>query len=500
MAVYERVFSILVGNEDRFKEVAQNLHNKSKKLGLNFAYKIDTEEIREDSNGRQYLNATIKYELPDMGAYRLVAVLEIFEGKNLIKVLDDTYSDRIEDNIRNITPYCHHCKLNRKRRFLYLVWDTKNRRMMQLGKSCSKTYIGTGNVDRLYKYAYDLGNIKNTEFNTNVTQKYTYLNTELVSKIALSKLNPYYKENKFVTGAHIINVEILKMYTKYKNKELTKEELDLIRSRDISKMHNDILQNIESKGGNINRSEFNAKTLIEATHIRSDEFYHLYKYFIKYVSDNARGFNKEDDYNLIGLINTAFNYLTQDTVEFEYSGEDSSFKEVIKLYKTDEVRFSLRDIRRKWLDTVHDNRDREDEKIILYILENDPEYRVPAVSVKLVVNNIGFYLKNNYNLKGNYIGKKGERGNFNVIITNIREFERDAYMGGVETVYEYCLKHEDGELLWYTLKDPNEIEHLTKKSIEDLKYKTFTISGKIKDHRVYNGVKKTIVNYVKVVG
>lgn len=503
---YNLNLNILVGNEDRVKTVLENLKKNGEKIGLKLDYNFNLKNIQEDSNGKQRIPLRVLYTLPKMGEYRLIATLEIHEGKNLIKYVDNKYEEYIDRNIRNVTPYCHHCQQNRKRRYLYLIWDSKNKRVLQLGKSCSKTYVGMRNVDRLYKYVTDLGGLEKRikEEERRIVGQYSYINVDLFSRVVFSELVDNYKEGKYVTGEFELQRNVFKKYEEYKKNKLSQSEVSKIDGEEVEQLVKECEEYIRTNN-KVGRTEYNINTLYGEENIRSTYAIRLFDYYVKYINSIAKGYNSEDRFNVVDVINVAFNLLTTEGVEFKYEGEESSFKEVIKTVKESRegvgVRSDLESLRNDWLENIYKNEHKNFESLISDMLNNNEGGNIKPTEVKIVTNNIGFYIDNNYNSEGSFIGEVGSRINQDVKIKSVETRIREAYTGGDEEVHIYNLIGEGEEsLMWVSTKPLEEIESITGKTKDDLKTQTFRISARVKGHKVFRKRKFTIINYVKVIG
>lgn len=490
--VNELKLDIMAGNETKYETVANNLKKKAEQLGLKYQYKINLGGIYEDEKGRQRIPTIMRYELPKMGEYELIAILEIYEGKPLVKLISNKYAQHVRDNIKNLDAYCDHCKQKRNRRYLYLLWDNKSKRVLQLGKSCSRTYVGHGNVDRLYKFIWDLTDVKEEQFFGRGDS--FYVDANIFSLLVFKQIEDNYDNKEYIEykDRHDILVTAVNGYYAILRKEETIQSLclDTVKGR-----LREALSIINKKGNELGTKEYNLKLLLEGKFVRSDKLKDLSSYYIKLVNDYINGYGfGVSNYEAISVVNATFNYLNTNS---EDTGKVlvNKIKEILDEQTKVKLDSQLSETRTKWLNKIRDYTTEKEEDIARYLSNNE----VSGYNIKDIIVNIEIFL----GIKGSHVGNIGERLNLDVRLDNYKYFTVPSYSGyGEDLKFVYTFKDkEDNVFTWFTMKDSEEVlNSIGVSEDEDYTQKEFTVSAKIKDHTEFNDQPQTILNYLKIVG
>lgn len=491
----ELKLDIVAGNEEEYRKVAESLSRRSASLGLNFVYKLLTDKVYTDDKGNQRVPTIARYELPKMGAYELIATLEIYENKPLVKVVNREYTKQIKESISKLDSECHHCKQKRNRRYLYLLWDSKNKRVLQLGKSCSKSYVGHGNVDKLYKYVQDLSNVEEKDFMRNYGNHSLYLNSQTILQLTLKELEESYDNYVYMDydKSNKVLGNILQVYFDLQRGEITEDELALVSILPLQRKVNNILA---KKGQDILNDEYNLLQIMKDKYIRADKVYMLTRYVTKLVNDYVNGYGfGVGIHEAKSVVNATFNHLEGN--EFDKSKGGTLHKVVDILTNNGrvgnvELKPGLEEDREKWANHIRELDEDYKEDIAYYLSENS----VSGYDVKKIVNSIGQFKT----VKGAHVGEVGDRIKVPVYLIKMANTTIPSYSGyGEDTLYIYTFKdNEDNIYTWFTSKDYETIIHEIGNG-EDYDKKEVYISAKIKQHKSFNGVPQNIVNYVKIV-
>lgn len=547
---YEKVFKIVAGNEEKFNVLSERLKKKSNKLGLDFKYIINNDKVINEE-GKQYVLGHISYELPSIGEYKLLATLEIYDNKNLVNIIDDRYKNKISKDVRDYTPYCHHCKVNRKRRYLYLVLDTKTKEVMQLGKSCSQNFIGVNNVDSLYSLVDDLGKVKSETFKHRPKEEVKYYNTIQVLDASVNLARIKYSFNRIIDDREKFIRDVITMIKTVDSEgdkaleEYAKNSVNEIGRQEFDKLKNGILKNITTRKDDVNGKEYNVYTILSKKNVRDDKVKDIVNYVINYTNKEIKNEIQEikDEeskkvrdsnykYPKKQVVNATFRHLVglNNEVKFNKNNwgnddtfnilrgvmnkyiEDSYLKDSEKeLFETDSISHN---IYKMWWKNILETKDRDDYSSKVYETITNDNPNLDISEFKNLVVNIAFYTKK---VKQNM--KKGESKdveeskdedksvgedvNESVKLKRIQTYKGTDFKTKKEIdMFKYTFETDKGGIIsWGTAVKPDSA--LSKVGGESWKWLVdkgvfFNLTGKVKGTRDNKGQKELVVNYVKL--
>lgn len=281
------------GNEELFAKKVTNYKKAFAKLDLTFNAHLDLDSVRIDENGSQYIQGVVEYTLPDLNAYRIIATLERVDNKNLITIIDDNFIPVIDTNIRTKAPVCDHCNTKRNRRYMYLIWDDKNKKVLQLGKSCSKYFVGEGNVEQLYTLVQDLNTVSGRTFNEKIAPSFEYVNThdilEVMKKIEYINVfkmgDPKYGKHSRLFGESRWNNKELSDVTLHFFKRTLHPFFDDFSNDDVyQELFSVFDRYLDKRKDDVSNRVYNFKTLTSKQYIRTDKLEALANVIRPYVS------------------------------------------------------------------------------------------------------------------------------------------------------------------------------------------------------------------------
>lgn len=310
MSVVKQKVKYRVENENSIKKVAENLKNKSKKVGLKFKYKLG--KVYEEQ-GYQFRDMYIEYTVHDFGYYQVIATLEIMKdvdnnNKNIVNIVNKDYSHKLKTYVRDFSSVCHHCNTNRKRRYIYLVWDEKKKQVLQLGKSCSKEYLGGVDHEALYKYLEDLSYIGTHDFQKkdSYSENIKYYNTMDVINYA-TKCLVHWKEDQESKGYSVLDGR----YSSLSNESLETKVKKLVANRNIhnnlsdvlkvidktdnTELYSEYLKNASKNKDNVGSVGYNSHTFIDAGFIESKHLSELIRNIRSFYMNKLKRI-EEDNY------------------------------------------------------------------------------------------------------------------------------------------------------------------------------------------------------------
>lgn len=127
------------------KELEKKIKTISRK-GANIVFDIVKEVVHEYVPSQFGPKIVIDcYEVNIEGSYKIndwefVGTIEHGEGRNIIRTINDSFSNSIPEKYKTITPECEHCQKIRDRKDTYLIFNSKTKEFKQVGKSCLMNY------------------------------------------------------------------------------------------------------------------------------------------------------------------------------------------------------------------------------------------------------------------------------------------------------------------------------------------------------------------------
>lgn len=147
--------------EDFFPDLDRKIQSIGKKCAQNgnpFSYQVLGDEFQERKNsiGKSAVYRFIRIDVSGLataGEYTAVAMLEMHETGNLIRLIDRSVT--LPEKFRTSENVCEHCHCSRERKNLFVVRNNQTGEFKQVGKSCLKLYTGGLNAETA-AYALDL--------------------------------------------------------------------------------------------------------------------------------------------------------------------------------------------------------------------------------------------------------------------------------------------------------------------------------------------------------
>lgn len=552
MTIVKQKIKYRVENENSIKRVADNLKVKSKKIGLKFKYRLG--KVYE-SDGVQYRDMLIEYDVPDFGNYQVIATLEVMKdvnnnNKNIVSIVNKDYAHKLKTHVRDFSSVCHHCNTNRKRRYIYLIWDEKKKQVLQLGKSCSKEYIGKLDPEVLYKYMEDLSLIGNYDFEKKDknSENIYYYNVIDVLDYA-TKCLVYWKESQEELGYSILDgrynylthkdleSRVKKLIGNKDREDNLSPILKEIKKVDNKELFNSYLANSSKNKDNVGSVGYNAHTFIDAGFVESKDLDNLLKNVRQYYLNKLKKI-QEDNYKKHAeeierfwkfktIENMIFGMYLDLGLSYKKDGYDSTYNTFIRYMdeliegnsKSEDLNLIMRldenklDKIVKFEDMVMSTKGNDFIDKIKLMIKQD---RVDRRGLPTLLYNIFKFLvgledkKIDLSLKdkeSEYIGTEGQTISNRVVnIVSLKVSEVfNQYTGGDSLRFVLQVIDKNGNRIFLPLTDKQELlkglgiiddsHNLVVDKDRDYKF-----SGKVK--KLYNkdNVKYTLMNYVKLSG
>lgn len=135
-------YEILEQNMERLEKKLIRICNKCRAYGCSFSYRETGEVFREVESeyGDKQIVRFIIIEVEGtaiVNGWEFAATIDHTEKGNIIRAFSDI---EIPDRYRTTAPICEHCNSNRRRKFTYLIRNSKTGEFRQVGKSCLNDY------------------------------------------------------------------------------------------------------------------------------------------------------------------------------------------------------------------------------------------------------------------------------------------------------------------------------------------------------------------------
>lgn len=147
-------FTVLFQNVEILLDIFAKLNKKAEKFNVEkIWFKLDGKPY-ENEYKEEVIDIEVRGVYPVVGDYKLVAVLEYFEGKNLIKAIP---GEELPVEYRDNDFFCDHCGINRARKEVVVVKNVETGEYKQVGKTCLKDFLGRDleSLVQLYGYLTD---------------------------------------------------------------------------------------------------------------------------------------------------------------------------------------------------------------------------------------------------------------------------------------------------------------------------------------------------------
>lgn len=135
-------------NKERFEEKIAKIQKNYHFHNIPFSYELLSEvyeDIDTDKKNvivQKFYMYRITYGLLLINnRYSLIGNLELNGNRNIVTFVDKDFVNKIPVGFYNQALICNHCETNRKRKSVFIVYDSVDNRIMRLGRACLKTYI-----------------------------------------------------------------------------------------------------------------------------------------------------------------------------------------------------------------------------------------------------------------------------------------------------------------------------------------------------------------------
>lgn len=139
------MYDIPEANFAKFEREMAKLSRRSERLiGLPitpivFSYKM---EPLGDGTSRRVMEVYLTAEVPVLNGWTFVARIDHSnEVGNIIRTVPNLACD-LPDRFRTSAPNCDHCKVNRRRRDTFVVWNAETNEFQQVGTTCLADFFG----------------------------------------------------------------------------------------------------------------------------------------------------------------------------------------------------------------------------------------------------------------------------------------------------------------------------------------------------------------------
>lgn len=147
-------YTIWEGRMETLEKRMKTIMNKCRKCGLDFTYRQIGEEYRDvkDQDGNSHKLRYVVVEVEGkavINGWEWLASVERTEKGNLIHSAKDV---KVPTKYYTSDCYCEHCKKNVWRKYVYLVRNTDNGEIKQVGKSCLQEYTNGFSAEAVAAY------------------------------------------------------------------------------------------------------------------------------------------------------------------------------------------------------------------------------------------------------------------------------------------------------------------------------------------------------------
>ena len=236
-----------------FKKRINKMSNKAKKLGLEpFTVEYLGEEVITKKVGKKkytisYTTIAVEGEAPTIQGFNLIAMLERFNGENIVKRFNFTDEELAEKQIdvkelAHRTTECNHCNSNRARKYIMILENVETGEIIQVGKACLKDYTNSNySAEQIASYYEEFDIISELENDDDdffcgiqYYQAHYSLDEILAISIEFIETHGYSNSNAFMpTKQHVSNY----MFEKDKHQDYREmESSDVLMEKHAKKM------------------------------------------------------------------------------------------------------------------------------------------------------------------------------------------------------------------------------------------------------------------------
>lgn len=147
-------YMIYEGFLPKLESKMQTVGNKCKKYGLDFTFQVtgnsEIREVKDEGITRKLRYVEVIAEgKAQINDWEFIATVEHTEKGNIIRSVSDM---EVPNVYYTSSPYCEHCRSDRYRKETYLVRNTEDGSIKQVGKSCLKDFTHGMDADRIAAY------------------------------------------------------------------------------------------------------------------------------------------------------------------------------------------------------------------------------------------------------------------------------------------------------------------------------------------------------------
>lgn len=148
----EEEFYILEENVERLEKKIGKIKNKCNKYGCEFSYEQVGDEYRTNEATKEtyhYIKVKAK-GIAKINNWRFIASIDNVNGNNIIrKIGNDT---EVPERYWDTPIVCEHCKVNRTRKYAYIIQNTETGEYKEVGKSCLCDYTHGLSAEDVARY------------------------------------------------------------------------------------------------------------------------------------------------------------------------------------------------------------------------------------------------------------------------------------------------------------------------------------------------------------
>lgn len=538
MTVHKVSLKVRVENLEQVTKVAKNLKAKAQKIGLKF----DVRKGKfEKINDIVYKFIHIQYEIPDFDRYKVIATLERIDvtggdKKNIVKIIDNSFSNYIDSRVRDFSGVCHHCNKNRNRKYLYILWDSQKSTILQLGKSCSKDYLKYVDVETLYNYIESLGD--------SLSQDYTKLSKDSDNSIkyvnVIDVLQQGSRVLEFWSDSHNHDAyKLLNSYNTLTDKTMNRyvktllsspEKLPQIKAFDGNEIMKKYMDFASKNKTNVNSAGYNAYTFLDSGFINIEDIEKVLRNLRSYfITDVEKTYNKQKELEFIKQKENTMSYKEVEKIliymftnlNLSYNASEGNnntinvLNNLIDKYK-DETTNEHKEInnlneKRTQLsidfeDYVQSNRD---NKFINNIKLMMSRGTVLDKDKKTLAYNLFRFIQDKNSkhteVQGEFVGNVNDTVKDKIVSVKsvfVKSYFNE-YKGQLSEGFLIKVIDENNNILQLALSDKGDL--LRNLGIIDENNSVickdtdeYKVSGKVKEHTTFNKEKITKLNYVKI--
>lgn len=152
-----REFVIPMDSLPRLEERFQKLARRASRLSVEgpslvIGERVDIPEVNirgvETGAIASFLYVKVEGVAPKLPGYELVAVIRHLQGEEDANLVTTVGEHRIPESFRHTGPICDHCHVKRNRNDTFVVRHDSGK-LVQVGRSCLRDYLGHGSIERI---------------------------------------------------------------------------------------------------------------------------------------------------------------------------------------------------------------------------------------------------------------------------------------------------------------------------------------------------------------